>query len=48
MDSSSKKDQHLNHEIHNLEDNEELDDEEEMHSPKDIDLNGTLKAMMKK
>jgi hypothetical protein len=39
MDSSSLKGHHMNQENHNLEDVEELDDEKEMLSPEDIDLN---------
>jgi hypothetical protein len=39
MDSGSLEGHHMNQEVHNLEDVEELDDDEEMLSPEDIDLN---------
>jgi hypothetical protein len=42
MDSSSLEGHHMNQEIYNVEDVEELDDDEEMLSPKDIDLNAEL------
>jgi hypothetical protein len=43
MDSGSLEDHHMNQEIHNLEDVEELDEEEEMFSPENIDLNAKPK-----
>lgn len=43
MDFGSLKGHHMNQAIHNLEDVEELDDDEEMLSPEDIDLNAKPK-----
>jgi hypothetical protein len=42
MDSGSLEDHHMNQEIQNLEDVEEHDDDEEMLSYEDLDLNTEL------
>ena len=47
MDSDSLDGHHMNQEIHNLKDVEELDDEEEMLSPQDIDLNAKPKPQQR-
>jgi hypothetical protein len=47
MDSSYLEDHHINQEIHNLKDVEELDYDEEMLSPKELNFNAKPKPQQR-